>query len=155
AVVALVATGVMLAGTVLLFLRVPGGLVPAEDQGSLFVVALLPPAASLERTRALTAQVTEGRMKNPAVSGAITFSGFDLLSRAQKTSSGIAFVTLKDWSERTDPKLDARNLAPGFASLNATFRDGFVMGINPPPIIGMSTTGGFEYFLQDRSGGSL
>jgi hydrophobe/amphiphile efflux-1 (HAE1) family protein len=155
AAVALVATGVMLAGTVLVFLRVPGGLVPAEDQGSLFVVTMLPPAASLDRTRAVTAKVTEGLMQSPAVSDAITFSGFDLLSRAQKTSSGISFVTLKDWSERTDPKLDARNLAPGFAALNATFRDGFVMGINPPPIIGMSTTGGFEYFLQDRSGGSL
>jgi multidrug efflux pump len=155
AVVALVATGVMLAGTLLLFLRVPGGLVPAEDQGSVFVITMLPPAASLDRTRTVTAKVTEGLMKNPAVSDAITFSGFDLLSRAQKTSSGISFVTLKDWSERTDPKQDARNLAPGFAALNTTFRDGFVMGINPPPIIGMSTTGGFEYFLQDRSGGSL
>jgi multidrug efflux pump len=155
AVLALTATAVMLAGTVLLFQRVPGGLVPAEDQGSLFVVTMLPPAASLDRTRAVTAKVTEGLMKNPAVSDAITFSGFDLLSRAQKTSSGISFVTLKDWSERTDPKMDARNLAPGLSALNATFRDGFVMGINPPPIIGMSTTGGFEFFLQDRSGGNL
>jgi multidrug efflux pump len=155
AVVALFATGIMLAATVLLFLRVPGGLVPAEDQGSVFVVTMLPPAASLDRTRAVTAKVTEGLMKNPAVADAITFSGFDLLSRAQKTSSGISFVTLKDWSERRDPKLDARNLAPGFAALNATVRDGFVMGFNPPPIIGMSTTGGFEFFLQGRSGGSL
>jgi multidrug efflux pump len=152
---ALIATAVMLGATTYLFLRVPGGLVPAEDQGSVFVVTMLPPAASLDRTRAVTAKVTEGLMKNPAVSDAITFSGFDLLSRAQKTSSGISFVTLKDWSERTDPSMDARVLAPRLAALNGLIRDGFVMGINPPPIIGMSTTGGFELFLQDRSGGSL
>jgi multidrug efflux pump len=155
AVVALAATAAMLVATALLFTRVPGGLVPAEDQGSIFVVTALPPAASLDRTRAVTAKVTEGLSRNPAVSDVITFSGFDLLSRAQKTSAGISFVTLKDWSERTDPKLDARNVAPGISSLNATFRDGIVIGFNPPPIQGMSTTGGFELFLQDRSGGSL
>jgi hydrophobe/amphiphile efflux-1 (HAE1) family protein len=155
AAVALAATAVMLVATVVLILRVPGGLVPAEDQGSVFVVTALPPAASLDRTRAVTAKVNEGLAKSPGVADVITFSGFDLLSAAQKTSAGISFVTLKDWSERTDPKLDARNLAPGFAALNATFRDGFVIGFNPPPIQGMSTTGGFEFFLQDRSGGSL
>jgi multidrug efflux pump len=148
-------TALMLAATVLLFLRVPGGLVPAEDQGYVFLVTALPPAASLDRTRAVTAKVSEGATANPAVGNVVTFSGFDLLSRAQKTSAGISFVTLKDWSERTDPKLDARNLAPSFAALNANFRDGIVIGFNPPPIQGMSTTGGFEFFLQDRSGGTL
>src|SRR5690606_19452927 len=70
------------------------------------------------------------------------------------THSGISFVSLTDWSERKDPRLDARNLAPAFSALNALFRDGIVIGFNPPPIIGMSTTGGFALFLQDRSGGS-
>jgi multidrug efflux pump subunit AcrB len=67
----------------------------------------------------------------------------------------VSFVTLKDWSERSDPRLDARNLAPAFRSLNANFRDGLVIGFNPPAIPGLSNTGGFEMFLQDRSGGSL
>ena len=153
--VGLGATALMLAATVFLFLRVPGGLVPAEDQGYIFLVTALPPAASIDRTRAVTAKVTEGAAADPAIANVVTFSGFDLLSRAQKTSAGISFVTLKDWSERTDPKLDARNLGPAFAALNANFRDGIVIGFNPPPIQGMSTTGGFELFLQDRSGGTL
>jgi hydrophobe/amphiphile efflux-1 (HAE1) family protein len=153
--VGLGATALMLAATVFLFLRGPGGLVPAEDQGYIFLVTALPPAASIDRTRAVTAKVTEGAAADPAIANVVTFSGFDLLSRAQKTSAGISFVTLKDWSERTDPKLDARNLAPAFAALNANFRDGIVIGFNPPPIQGMSTTGGFELFLQDRSGGTL
>jgi multidrug efflux pump len=155
AVIGLGLTVLLLGATAMLFLRVPGGLVPAEDQGYVFLVTALPPAASLDRTRAVTATVTEDAKANPAVANVVTFSGFDLLSRAQKTSAGISFVTLKDWSERTDPNLDARALAPSFAALNPTLRDGMVIGFNPPPIQGMSTTGGFEFFLQDRSGGPL
>jgi hydrophobe/amphiphile efflux-1 (HAE1) family protein len=145
----------MLGATWLMFERVPGGLVPNEDQGSIFLVTALPPAASLDRTRAVTEKVTQGAMQNPAVENIVTFSGFDLLSGAQKTNAGVSFVSLKDWSERTDPRQDARNLAPAFAALNANFRDGVVIGFNPPPIQGISTTGGFEFFLQDRTGGSL
>jgi hydrophobe/amphiphile efflux-1 (HAE1) family protein len=152
---ALLAALVMLGVTWWLFERVPGGLVPQEDQGYVFLVAQLPPAASLDRTLAVTAQVTQGALENPAVENVVTLAGFDFLSGAQKTNSGVSFVSLKDWSERTDPREDARNLAPAFAALNARFRDGVVIGFNPPPIQGISTTGGFELYLQDRSGGSL
>ncbi|MFL5158769.1 MAG: efflux RND transporter permease subunit [Microvirga sp.] len=155
ALIALVLIGGMLGVTWLLFERVPGGLVPAEDLGNVFVVTALPPAASLDRTLDITAKVSEELKRNPAVADVVTIAGFDLLSGAQKTNAGVSFVTLKDWSERTDPRLDARNLAPAFAALNVNFRDGIVVGFNPPPITGMSTTGGFEFYLQDRSGGSL
>ncbi len=155
AALALVLFAIMLGATWLLFQRVPGGLVPNEDQGYVFLVTALPPAASLDRTRAVTEKVTQGALQNPAVENVVTLSGFDLLSGAQKTNSGVSFVTLKDWSVRTDPRQDARNLAPAFAALNANFRDGVVIGFNPPPIQGISTTGGFEFFLQDRTGGSL
>ena len=146
---------VMLGMTWWLFQRVPSSLVPPEDQGYNFLVTMLPPAASLDRTLLVTAKVTEGAMKNPAVADVVTIAGYDLLSGAQRTNAGISFVTFKDWSERRDPKLDARNLAPAFAALNADFRDGVVVGFNPPPIPGLSTTGGFEFYLQDRSGGTL
>ncbi|QRM31983.1 efflux RND transporter permease subunit [Microvirga sp. VF16] len=155
AAIALLLIGGMLGATWWLFERVPGGLVPAEDLGNLFVVTALPPAASLDRTLDITAKVSEELKRNPAVADVVTIAGFDLLSNAQKTNSGVSFVTLTDWSERTDPRLDARNLAPAFAALNVNFRDGIVFGFNPPPITGMSTTGGFEFYLQDRSGGSL
>ena len=138
-----------------LFQRIPGSLVPAEDQGYVFLVTILPPAAAISRTREVTKEGTAALMKNPAVANVVSFSGFDLLSRALKTNSGISFVTLKDWSERNDPKEDARNLAPALCALNANFKDGIVIGFNPPPIQGISVTGGFEFFLQDRSGGSL
>ncbi|MFL4993814.1 MAG: efflux RND transporter permease subunit, partial [Microvirga sp.] len=124
ALIALVLIGGMLGVTWLLFERVPGGLVPAEDLGNVFVVTALPPAASLDRTLDITAKVSEELKRNPAVADVVTIAGFDLLSGAQKTNAGVSFVTLKDWSERTDPRLDARNLAPAFAALNVNFRDG-------------------------------
>jgi hydrophobe/amphiphile efflux-1 (HAE1) family protein len=146
---------VMLGATWFMFQRTPGALVPDEDQGYVFLVTALPPAASLQRTRAVTDQVSRGAIENPAVATIVTFSGFDFLAGGQKTNSGISFVSLKDWSERTEPSQDARNLAPAFAALNARFRDGFVIGFNPPPILGISTTGGVEFYLQDRTGGTL
>ena len=71
------------------------------------------------------------------------------------TSAGVAFITLKDWAERPKPEDDARNIAPSLASLSGLFRDGVVFAFNPPPIQGISTTGGFELYLQNRSGASL
>jgi multidrug efflux pump len=153
--VGLAGFALLLGAVGLLFQQVPGGLVPNEDQGYVFLVTALPPAASLTRTREITAAASAALLENPAVANVMTFSGFDLLSGAQKTNSGISFVTLKDWSQRQDPKQDARNLAPAFSALNANFKDGVVIGFNPPPIQGMSTTGGFEFYLQDRSGGTL
>ncbi len=90
--VALVLIGAMLGATWWLFQRVPGGLVPAEDQGAVFLVTTLPPAASLDRTIEITAKVTEGAMQNPAVADVVTIAGFDLLSSAQKTNAGVSFV---------------------------------------------------------------
>ena len=146
---------IMLGVTAYLFVRVPSSLLPDEDQGYNFLVMLLPPAASLERTKSVAKTVADGVRQNPAVKDIVAFAGFDILSFAQKTNAGVAFVSLKDWSERRDPAQDARRTAPAFGALNASFRDGIVLGFNPPPIQGISTTGGFEFYLQDRSGGSL
>ncbi|MDC7784723.1 multidrug efflux RND transporter permease subunit [Rhodoplanes sp. TEM] len=155
AVLAIALIAVMLGATWLLFQRVPGALVPSEDQGYVFLVTQLPPAASLDRTLAVTEKVSAGVVAHPAVADVVTLAGFDFLAGAQKTNSGVSFVSLKDWSERTDPALDARALPRAFAALNARFLDGVVIGFNPPPIQGISTTGGIEFYLQDRSGGSL
>ena len=138
-----------------LFQRVPGSLVPAEDQGYVFMVTVLPPAAAIARTREVTKEATAALLKNPAVANVVTFSGFDLLSRALKTNSGISFVTLKDWSQRTDPQGGRAQPRAGARRHQRQLPDGIVIGFNPPPIIGISVTGGFEFFLQDRSGGSL
>src|SRR5215212_691436 len=97
ALIGIVLVVAMLGATWYLFQRVPGGLVPREDQGYVFLVTALPPAAALDRTRAITAEVNRGAQQNPAVSAIVTLAGYDFLSGAQRTNSGVSFVTLKDW----------------------------------------------------------
>ncbi|AVO72117.1 multidrug efflux RND transporter permease subunit BepE [Brucella canis] len=145
----------LLGSTYYLFERVPGSLLPDEDQGFLFGVAVLPPAASLERTTVVLDQVSENIRKNPAVDNVFAVSGFDLLSGGLKTSAGTMFIMLKDWKERTTPDADARNLPRTIMGMNAGIKDGMVLAFNPPPIMGLSTTGGFELYVQDRTGGGV
>jgi multidrug efflux pump len=140
---------------VLLFSRVPGSLVPSEDQGYVLNAYFLPPAASLSRTAELTGDVTKQLMDHPAVENVVTFAGFDILTFGTRSNAGVSFVPLKDWSERTTPELDARNLTHAFMGMGAGQKDGVVLSFNPPPITGMSTTGGFEGFIQDRTGGTV
>ncbi|WP_330872758.1 MULTISPECIES: efflux RND transporter permease subunit [unclassified Pseudomonas] len=152
--VGLLLFGAMIALMVVLFGRVPSSLVPNEDQGYVINAYFLPPAASLTRTEKLTSEVTEQLMQHPAVEDVVTFAGFDILTFGTRSNAGVSFVPLKDWSERTTPELDARNLPRAFMAMGAAQKDGVVMTFNPPPITGMSTTGGFEGYIQDRSGGS-
>ncbi|RMH84091.1 multidrug efflux RND transporter permease subunit [Pseudomonas sp. AOB-7] len=153
--VGLLLFGGMIGLIVLLFARVPGSLVPDEDQGYVINAYYLPPAASLNRTDALSGAVTQQLMEHPAVQDVVTFAGFDVLTFGVRSNAGVSFVPLKDWSERTTPELDARNLTREFMGMGATQKDGLVLSFNPPPITGMSTTGGFEAYIQDRSGGSV
>ncbi|PAU62398.1 efflux RND transporter permease subunit [Pseudomonas indica] len=153
-VIGLLLFGGMIAIMVLLFNRVPGSLVPDEDQGYVINAYFLPPAASLTRTDALTSDVTRQMMKHPAVQDVVTFAGFDVLTFGQRSNAGVSFVPLKDWSERKTAELDARNLTREFMGMGAAQKDGVVLSFNPPPITGMSTTGGFEAYIQDRSGGT-
>ena len=145
----------MLAVTAFMFFRVPGGLLPDEDQGYNMLVTMLPPASSLERSRNVAKTVIEGVRKNPAVENVVLDRRLRRAVVRAEDPSAVAFVTLKDWSERKDPAQDARNTARAFGALNMSFRDGIMFGINPPPIQGISMTGGFELYLQDRSGGTL
>ncbi|SOD93526.1 efflux RND transporter permease subunit [Caenispirillum bisanense] len=154
-VLGLAVVGVMLVATWQLFERVPGSLVPDEDQGVLFSIVMMPPAAALSRTDAETAKLTDMLLAQDEVESVVTFAGFDLLSGAQKTSAGVSFVSLTDWSERTEPGQDARVLAGTLSGQAAgTSREALAFMINPPPIMGMSTTGGFEAYLQNRAGDS-
>lgn len=154
-VIGLLLFGGMIVLIVLLFGRVPGSLVPDEDQGYVINAYFLPPAASINRTDELTHEFTERLMQHPAVENVVTFAGFDVLTFGQRTNVGVSFVPLKDWSERTTPELDARNLTREFMGMGMKEKDGVVMSFNPPPITGMSTTGGFEGYIQDRAGSSV
>ncbi|MDR0781369.1 MAG: efflux RND transporter permease subunit, partial [Pseudomonadales bacterium] len=138
-----------------IFTRVPTSLVPSEDQGFLVTAYILPPAAALNRTAAVASTMSARLKQHEAVDSVVTFAGFDIRTQASTPSGGVSFVILKDWSVRKRPDLDARNLMFSFMGMGADIQEGIVLAFNPPPISGMSLTGGVEGYIQNRGGDSL
>lgn len=132
-----------------LFQKVPGSLVPNEDQGYLIAAAFLPDGASLSRTGDVMDSLDNALHTNPAIADTISLSGYDLFSGTAKTSSGTCFINLADWDERDEAH-------SSYAVVGDIFRksygitDAMVLAFNPPPISGMSNTGGFEGYVQSR-----
>jgi len=143
---------VMVAVTVLLFGRLPGGLVPPEDQGYVLASSTLQDAAALNRTEAVRADLSDKLQENPAIADVISFAGFDIIAGGLKTNAGTTFVILKDWSAREGESEDSEAVATQITGLSTEIQEANVVAFNPPPITGMSTTGGFEAYLQNRSG---
>ena len=139
---------------VALFKIIPGGLVPNEDQGNLLMSYSMPPASSLPRTTKFTEKVGSQVRENPNVKDVLTINGFNMLSATQNTYSGISFIILKDWAERQQPSQSADALAQTFTGLGMSQPEGIGFSFSMPPIMGMSTSGGFEGFIQNRAGKS-
>ncbi len=143
---------VMLVATWLIARGVPTALAPNEDQGYVITIAALPPASSLQRTRDALEQLDRATFEHPAYADNITVAGFDVQTNAQRSNAGVSFVLLKDWSEREEPGLSAQETAAALFGAGMAIKDAFVFSLSPPAIEGMSNTGGFEGFVQMRSG---
>ena len=111
--------GILIYATVMLVQRIPGGFVPEEDQGYILVNALLPDAASLERTDAVMRKAEAILEKNEAVEGFNTITGYSLLTGAYSSNMGFFFVQLKPWEERTTEESHANGV---LAALNRGVR---------------------------------
>jgi len=134
----------------------PKGLLPQEDKGTLFVLNYLPPASSLSRTETARDQASDLLLAHPSVDHAISFAGFDLQTFTQKTDSAVSFVTLKHWDERPAPDQSSQAIVGQLSGQLMAIPDAFSIPIGMPTIMGMSMTGGFEAYLQNRTGeGSL
>jgi multidrug efflux pump len=139
-------------GTALyLFHIVPAGFVPQQDKQYLISFAQLPEAATLDRTEKVIRQMSEIAMKNPNVESAVAFPGLSINGFTNSSNAGIVFVTLKPFDQRTraDQKADAivRQLQGQYAAI----QEAFILILNPPPVQGIGTTGGFKLELEDRA----
>jgi HAE1 family hydrophobic/amphiphilic exporter-1 len=136
--------------------RIPTGFVPDEDQGYLILNVQLPDAASFQRTTAVTRRIEDILMKTEGVEYTTTINGFSLLTRTSASYTAFFFVTLKPWDERRGDALSVKGL---LASINRTLRaqvpEAVAFAFAPPAIPGIGSAGGFSFWLQDRSGGSL
>ncbi|MBI2728901.1 MAG: efflux RND transporter permease subunit [Polaromonas sp.] len=134
----------------LVYLRLPTSFLPGEDQGSVLVNIQLPPGATQERTRAVIEQVEGFMLKQPEVESMVGVLGFSFSGQGQ--NAALAFVTLKDWSERSGKEHSAEALAGRAFGALSGIRDAFIFPLSPPPIPELGNASGFTFRLQDRSG---
>ena len=142
-----VACVVILGGSFLMFRAVPGGFVPAEDQGYLISALMLPDGASLQRTRATGDQFQTMIKQDEAVDRVFVIAGNDIIGGGMKPNAGTVFIPLKDWDER---KAGADDLAKKFMGMGMMLPDGLGLVFNPPAIRGLGNAGGFEAYIQAR-----
>jgi hydrophobe/amphiphile efflux-1 (HAE1) family protein len=147
--------GVILFSVAGLFNRVPGGFVPPEDQGYLMFSVQLPEGSSLTRTKATTDEVEAIVRAHPAVQDIISFVGYDLIVGQNKSRVASLFVILKPWEERPTRELHAFTVLRKLTHDLRAVPTANVIGFNPPTIPGLSTTGGFEYYIQSRGEGDI
>ncbi|KJD20870.1 RND transporter [Vreelandella aquamarina] len=150
-VLALALTVAVGAGSYWLYANTPSTLVPETDQGIVLVSVSLPDAASLDRTQNYMAELSAAIEDIPGVQYSSAVAGYDILSSAVNTARGIMFINMKPWAER---ELTANELVGRIMQLGASIDGGSAMAFNVPPIMGLSTTGGFTGYLQSFDGAS-
>lgn len=132
-----------------LYERTPSTLVPETDQGLVLASVSLPDAASVARTSAYMQELSSAIEELPGVQYVSAVAGYDMLSRSVNTARGIMFINLELWGER---EVTAGDVIGRIMAAGAEIEGGTVMAFNMPPIIGLSTTGGFTGYLQSFEG---
>lgn len=136
----------------LLFVRLPQAFLPDEDQGILFTQVILPAGATTERTRAVLNKVEQHFLseQKEAVASVFTVSGFSFAGSGQ--NNGLAFVSLKDWSERKRPDLKITAVIGKAMGKFSTINEAMVFAFGPPAVVELGNASGFDLQLQDRAG---
>ncbi|MBO9196709.1 multidrug efflux RND transporter permease subunit [Rhizobium sp. 16-449-1b] len=132
-----------------LFVSLPTSFVPDEDQGFLIVDIQGPPEASANRTIESIRKIETIFKAEPAVANIVAIQGFSFSGNG--ANAGLAFVTLKDWSERGEGN-SVQDIANRANMQLFALKDATSFALSPPPIEGFGTTGGFSFRLQDRAG---
>ena len=147
-----IAYALILGGLGYLFVQMPSSFLPTEDRGQLFVLWSAPPNASSQRTaetaRAVTAYMLE--KEKDSVEGLFTIVGFNFSGRGQ--NAGMAFVRLKDWSERPLPSQKPQAIAGRVMGAMSKLKDAVVFAFLPPSVPGLGNATGFDLQLVDRAG---
>lgn len=132
----------------------PTSFLPEEDQGAFFVSVQLPDGASLARTSEAVKSVEKIVGDMPQVRDVFTVLGYSLLDSASESNAAFVFAKLKPFEDRRAATDSAQALIAKTAALGSQVRTAMVQPFNLPPIIGLSTSGGFEYQLEALEGQS-
>ncbi|WP_283627240.1 efflux RND transporter permease subunit [Shewanella baltica] len=133
-----------------IFIRMPTAFLPDEDQGILFTQAILPTNSTQESTLKVLEKVSEHFMAEEGVRSVFSVAGFSFAGQGQ--NMGIAFVGLKDWSEREAPGMDVKSIAGRAMGVFGQMKDALVFAFVPPAVIELGTANGFDMYLQDKNG---
>jgi len=148
-----VVIGVFIAGllaTGFMYTTVPTGFIPEEDQGYFFVIVQGPDGVSLKYTESVMERVVKEVTSVPEVRASFMISGFGFDGNA--SNLGIAFANLKPWKERTEQSHSVYGILQRLNKKLSAITEARAIAVNAPPVRGLSTTGGFEFIIQDRTG---
>ncbi|QYK12985.1 efflux RND transporter permease subunit [Shewanella rhizosphaerae] len=135
-----------------IFMRMPTAFLPDEDQGILFTQAILPTNSTQETTKKVMSKISDFYLNETgdSVKSVFSVSGFSFAGSGQ--NMGLAFVGMKDWSERTGPGQDVKSVAGRAMGMFMQMKEAFVFAFVPPAVIELGTANGFDFYLQDRNG---
>jgi hydrophobe/amphiphile efflux-1 (HAE1) family protein len=133
-------------------LLTPTGFLPEEDQGAFFISVQLPDGASVARTSQVTKQVEDLLKQMPAVEHTLSIIGFSLLDGVSEPNNAFMVARLKPFADRKAAADSAQTLIRRVFGAGTQIRQANVLPFNLPPIIGLSTSGGFEYQLEALEG---
>ena len=153
-VIALLLLAGIYTGTIGLLKQLPTSFLPEEDLGYMFVIVVLPDGATQERTDRVLKKVEGILDKTPGVSDVITIGSLNLLTGARSSNAGVCIVSLKDWKERADPAAQVAQIVPRVFIAGSQIPEAMIIPVPPPPISGLGNSGGVQFELQDRRGGS-
>ncbi len=141
--------------TGLLFRHLPAGFLPDEDQGAFFVSVRLPDGASTQRTDDATRKIEDVIRKLPGVDRYFVLGGLDIATGTSNSNVSTVITTLKPWEERTTAETQLTAILAKAQQGFYTVPEAFTFAFGLPPILGLSTTGGFQLMIEDRLGGDI
>lgn len=135
-----------------MFTRIPTAFLPEEDQGVLFAQVQTPAGSTANRTQEVVEQMRDYLLneESETVRSVFTITGFNFAGRGQ--SSGMAFIMLKPWEERTESGQGVFDLAQRAQGYFFSLRDAMVFAFAPPAVMELGNATGFDVYLQDQAG---
>jgi hydrophobe/amphiphile efflux-1 (HAE1) family protein len=143
---------VLLAATGYLLVESPKGYIPAQDRGYIIAIPQLPAGSSLERTTEIAKEVGRIALEIPGVSHLPTFAGFSGATQTISSSSAAAYVVLKPFEERMKHGQTAAWIQGELTKRVASIDGANILIVQPPPVSGIGSAGGFSLRLEDRTG---
>ena len=141
----------VIAALVVVFVRIPGGFLPDEDQGVMFAQVVAPPGATSIRTQQVLDEVSDYLRTDEAknVEGVFEVNGFSFGGRGQ--NAGLIFVKLKDWSERRGEQNKVQAIAARAMGRFRQIKDAQVFAFAPPAVLELGNATGFDFEILDRA----